>query len=165
MNLELAAIEREVLNLLASFPGSSITEATVNAYLAAVEDFSAEAVKLACRRFVAGDVPGQNKAFRPSAAELVEQVRIFVSAIRIRDAGKEERAQLVSYPIGGEPPPPMKALGPVEVDFGGGRINMRDMTPSQKEEILANKGAPPANRKLPRDTLLPRLKRMGGEDG
>lgn len=153
--------EIQILQLLAGFSASPVTATTIDAYLAAVDEYSAEAVTLACKRFAAGDVPGQNKAFRPSVPELVEQVRLFVSAIRIRDAGKEERAQLVSYPIGGEPPPPMKALGPVEVDFGGGRINMRDMTPTEKEAVLAEKGAPPANKKLPRDVLIPRLKRVG----
>ena len=36
----------------------------------------------------------------------------------------------------------MVALGPIEVDFGGGRIDMRDMTPAEKDEVMANKGKP-----------------------
>lgn len=162
MSMESAAKETELLNLLAAFSGSPITDATVDAYIGAVDAYTVEAVALACRRFIAGDVPGQNKAYRPSAAELVEQVRIFANAIRFREGAKEERAKLVSYRMGEEPPPPMVALGPVEVDFGQGPIDMRDMTPAEKEFVLTHKRRPDPDAKIEAHaSVLPRLQRMG----
>jgi hypothetical protein len=106
-------------------------------------------------------VPGQNKSFRPKAPELVEQVRLFANAIRFREGAKDERAQIVSYPIGSAPPPPMVALGPISVDFGAGKIDMRDMRPSEKEAVHANRGmvqveGPIEGAKL----VLPRLRGM-----
>lgn len=139
MSMESAAKETEILNLLAGFSGSPITDANVDAYLDAVEDYSAEAVALACRRYLAGDVPGQNKAFRPSAAELVEQVRLFVSAIKY-----QARADgLIAYRMGEAPPDGTVALGPVEVDFGSGRIDMRNMSPAEKAKVFEHRGRPP----------------------
>jgi hypothetical protein len=153
--MESDAKEAQVVHLLAGFSGSPITDTTVDVYLGSIEEYSLEAVTLACRRFVAGDVPGQNKSWRPSVAELVEQVRLFANAIKFRDDAKKDQPALISYPIGAEPPPPAVPLGPIEVCFGGRTIDMRDMNPEGKEFVMEH-------RRLPDETeqIVPRLRKM-----
>jgi len=133
----------QVLNLMATFSGSPTTAAAIDAYLGAIAEYSDEAVTLACKRFIAGDVPGQNKSFRPSAPELVEQVRLFANAIAFREREASKRDALVAYPMGGELPVGMVPLGPLEVDFGKGRIDMREMAPAEKEFVMKHQRLPP----------------------
>lgn len=60
--------------MLKAFPSSqsNISDDSARVYLFAVEDFSLEAVKRACRMFVRGEVKGRNHSFAPSAPELAE---------------------------------------------------------------------------------------------
>jgi hypothetical protein len=67
---------------------------------------------------------------------------------------------LISYRIGEPPPPGTVALGPIEVDFGNGRIDMRSMTPAEKETVLANKGAPDPAPQIEGARFTPHVKRM-----
>lgn len=60
--------------MLKAFPSSqsTISDDSARVYLFAVEDFSLEAIKRACRLFVRGEVKGRNNAFAPSAPELAD---------------------------------------------------------------------------------------------
>jgi hypothetical protein len=131
----------------------TMTKESVDAYCRQVADNSLEAVQSAAALLGGGKATGQDKRFVPSAAELAEQARAFDEIIARRD---EPAPQLVSYPIGAQPPDGYVALGPIEVDFGSRRIDMRNMSPEEKEAVFENRGLPQA-----KPGLLPNLKRMG----
>lgn len=69
--------------MLRAFPSSqsSITAETPKVYAFAVEEFSLEAVKRACRAFVRGQVDGHNPDFAPSTAKLAQVVKGFNDAL------------------------------------------------------------------------------------
>lgn len=71
--------------MLKAFPSSqsNISDDSARVYLFAVEDFSLEAVKRACRMFVRGDVPGRNNSFCPSAPELADVCKITEGQIQV----------------------------------------------------------------------------------
>jgi hypothetical protein len=144
--------------MMAGFPflAGRVDRAIIDAYLAAVANNSVEAVALACRRFAEGDVPGWDAGRAPTAPQVAQQARIFDQA-RAYQANREARDRLVAYKMGELPPPGATPIGPLEVDFGNGRIDMRDMTPTDKETVLRT-GKP-----LPREGERPvaRLQRMG----
>lgn len=120
---------------------SKITAATVKAYLQAVLDQPLDALREACREFGSGTL-ARDHGFPPSAAELADRTR-FVAGILARCKPKPED-EMVTYRLGEEPPPGFIALGPVTVDFGHGPIDMRDMHPREKQEVIARKGLLPA---------------------
>lgn len=69
--------------MLRAFPSSqsTITAETPKVYAFAVEDFSLEAVRRACRAFVRGQVDDQNPNFAPSTAKLAQVVKGFEDAL------------------------------------------------------------------------------------
>lgn len=71
--------------MLKAFPSSqsTITDDSARVYLFAVEDFSLEAVKRACRLFVRGEVKGRNNAFAPSAPELADVCKLAEGQIKV----------------------------------------------------------------------------------
>lgn len=94
--------------MLKAFPSSqsSITADSAKVYLYAVEDFSLEAVKRACRQYVRGEVKGHNNAFAPSAPEMAALCRVingdiiveqFQAANRFIEEGSAEWAKLMIH--------------------------------------------------------------------
>jgi hypothetical protein len=124
--------------MLAGFPSShsSIGPETVKAYLSAVEGFELEAVESACKEFLTGAL-NRNHSFPPTAAELAQRSQLHDDILRPRQAQQE-----IGYSIGTLPPPGFVPLGPLEVDFGEGPIDMRNMTWAEKAEVLRTKRAP-----------------------
>lgn len=146
---EKLAAKTMIVGLLGGFPSSQsqITEAVVSSYLMAVEDYSIEALRTACKRFLSGDVPGHNNSYVPNAPELAAQTRMFESLLHPVPA-----VETVHYGIGTLPPPGYEPLGPLSVDFGHGPIDMRHMSAAEKDEIFRNKGvSKPALKLVKRD--------------
>lgn len=73
--------------MLKAFPSSQQTISTDSAkvYLFAVEEFSLEAVKRACKQFVRGEVQNRNNAFAPSAPELVDVCRRAEGQLKVEE--------------------------------------------------------------------------------
>lgn len=71
--------------MLKAFPSSqsTITDDSARVYLFAVEEFSLDAVKRACRLFVRGEVKGRNNAFAPSAPELAEACKAAEGMLKV----------------------------------------------------------------------------------
>lgn len=158
LNLDDLTHERLILRLFASFPNlaSTATAATRDAYVAAVSAFSVESVKRACERFATGDVEGVDRHYGPSAAELASMARMFQS---IRDRQDAPAEHVISVPIGRPLPPGYVPLGPIEVDFGHGRIDMRKLDHKAKEFVLKHQRLPdPEERK--QVGVQPRLQSM-----
>lgn len=139
-----------ILELLDSKAGSSITEGNVDAYLEAVAPYSAEAVAMACKRYLRGEVPGHDIEFLPTAGAVASQARMLESAL---NAGARRAAlppgppgyrQLpdgsVIVPIGAPMPEGYAANGLLEVDLGEGKIDLRGKTPAEKRAILEQHG-------------------------
>lgn len=139
MTMELAAIEAEVLRLFDSFRYSA-TDGQIDAYITAVSAYSPWAVSKAVDRLVSGGVDRQHQ-FAPTAAELAQQARLF-DGIKPDDDDGAPAERLVSYPIGGEPPPGFVPLGPIEVAFEGRRIDMRGLDHATKEFVLEHHRLP-----------------------
>src|SRR5690606_30496652 len=70
--------------MLKAFPSSqsSITDDSARVYLFAVEEFSLEAIKRACRMFVRGEAGERNNSFAPSAPKLIEACKTATNAIK-----------------------------------------------------------------------------------
>lgn len=148
-----------ILGMLEAWPSGNVTSGTDAAYASAVENESREAVKVACAEFAAGTLDRDHR-FAPTGAEFAQRVRLIETAIAYRDRTAPPAPKLVSYPIGGEPPPGYVPLGPLEADFGHGRIDMRGLDHRTKEYILQHHRLPPADTK--RIGVQPRLQRMSG---
>jgi hypothetical protein len=156
-----------ILGMLEAWPSGNVTSGTDAAYAATVENESLEAVTVACAEFSAGTLDRDHR-FAPTGAEFAQRVRLIETAIDYRDRRRAiaagdiiEPPKLVSYPMGGEPPPGYVAMGPIEVSFdGGARIDMREMTPRQREYVMEHKRRPPSDAK--HLGVQPRLQRMGG---
>jgi hypothetical protein len=71
--------------MLKAFPSSQSTMSadSPKVYLFAVEDFSLDAIKRACRMFVRGEVKGRNNAFAPSAPELSDACKTAEGALKV----------------------------------------------------------------------------------
>lgn len=71
--------------MLKAFPSSqsSITDDSARVYMFAVEDYSLDAIKRACRMFVRGEVKGRNNAFAPSAPELSDACKTAEGALKV----------------------------------------------------------------------------------
>lgn len=147
--------------MLEAFPSGTITEGTPAAYAGVVEGCSLEAVRLACDDFASGRIEGRDKRWVPSGAEFAERVRLMDVAIARRDGTALPAEPLTVYRIGAEPPAGFVPLGPLEIDHGHGRIDMRRLSHADKEFVLDHKRLPsPAETK--KLTVLPRLQRMQG---
>lgn len=79
--------------MLRGFPSSqsSMTEATVNAYVTAVQDCSLAAVQRACQSFIRGSVPGHNNDFAPAAPKLAQVAREAESKIGLEHFEEQHR--------------------------------------------------------------------------
>jgi hypothetical protein len=77
--------------MLKAFPSSqsNITDDSARVYLFAVEEFSLDAVKRACRLFVRGEVKGRNNAFAPSAPELADVCKTAEGQIKVEQYESE----------------------------------------------------------------------------
>lgn len=152
-----------ILMLMHGYPSSQdrITSGTVDAYLAAVEACSADAVERSCKQFLAGKVESHNNAFLPTAAELAANAATWDRAIAFLDADRAiDKAKLVRYPMGEKPPPPLVPLGPIKAAFGNGpEIDMTNMSHAEKEAILTSGKVPDAAEDAKR-VEAPKLKRM-----
>ena len=71
--------------MLKAFPSSQSTMSadSPKVYLFAVEDFSLDAIKRACRLFVRGEVKGRNNAFAPSAPELADACKTAEGQLKV----------------------------------------------------------------------------------
>lgn len=118
-----------MLDLFLRFPSSQgLGTEAIEAYAVALGPYSVDAAKKACLRFSDPAYPRKDAHWHPSAVEVAAVARIYDSA---QPTGEGDG--LISYPIGALPPPGYVALGPLEGNWGYGRINMRDMSPRQKE--------------------------------
>lgn len=136
---------------------SSITEGTVDSFLSATSGYSISALRAACERYSTGDVDGHDRRFPPNAGELAAMARMFDDIEKRRAAPAEA---LVAYPIGAEPPAGYVPLGPLEIDHGYGRINLRGLDHPTKEFVMVNKRLP-APEEAKRIGVVPKLQRMG----
>ena len=129
--------------MMSGFPSSqsSITEETIRAYAFSTEDYPIEVLRLACKRFATGVVPGHNNAFMPSAAEISEECR------HLEELEKSIHAARI---------PQNPEHGMINVDFGHGKIDLRDKTMAQVDEIFAIKGLP----RIEGAPIQPRIKGM-----
>jgi hypothetical protein len=77
--------------MLKAFPSSqsNISDDSARVYLFAVEEFSLEAIKRACRLFVRGEVKGRNNAFAPSAPELADVCKTAEGQIKVEQYESE----------------------------------------------------------------------------
>jgi len=144
MNEETAARQALILKMMRGFPSSQghVTEGVLASYVSAVEEFPVEAIGHACKRFLTGDVPGHNNGFMPTAAELSEQAKLFADVLAQIQRNRQEEPKLIMVPIGEPLPDGAVPLGPLSIDFGDGKIDMRGMTPDEKEAVLTSKGLP-----------------------
>lgn len=71
--------------MLKAFPSSqsNITDESARVYLFAIDDFSLDAIKRACRMFVRGEVKGRNNAFAPSAPELADACKTAEGQLKV----------------------------------------------------------------------------------
>lgn len=156
MDTQTKAKKAAILKLMHGYPSSQsrITEEVVEAYLDAVEQFSPESVMRGCQRFTQGDVPNQSLEFLPSAASLAAQARLYDQIVGSATADKE-MARIVSYPLGGKPPPGMEELGPTKIEIGGRLVDVSHLTLDEKIEALKS-GRLPADEK----PATPKLQRF-----
>lgn len=156
MSMESDAIEIEVLRLIDSFRFSA-SGAQIDAYIAAVSGYSANAVRQAVDRLVGGHVQ-RNHEFMPNAPELAIQARMF-HEIEQRSAGAPAE-KLVSYPMGELPPPGHVPLGPLEVDAGHGRIDLRGLSHKDKEYVLTHHRLPTRKDEQQQVGFTPKFQRV-----
>lgn len=69
--------------MLQAFPSSNITADSAKVYLFAVEEFSLDALKRACRQIVRGEVTGLKPDFPPSAPKLAQIVKAYQDALTV----------------------------------------------------------------------------------
>lgn len=131
---DIAAKKAIIMAMMEAFPSSrgQVVSATVDAYARAVDDCSVEAVSRACDAMARGTVD-RDRGFLPTAGELAELARKFQAVIDAANA-----------------PAPNSEHGMVEVDFGHGKIDLRDKTAAEVEVIFKLK-------RLPRDGELAQL--------
>lgn len=108
-----------------------MTSATVDAFCSAVDDMPFEAIKRSVEQFGSGRVE-RNNSFPPAAAEFASNAREWQQAI-------DKRADLAG---------PELYSGLISMDFGGGKIDMRGLTISEQDRIIANKGRAPDGKPL-----------------
>jgi hypothetical protein len=71
--------------MLKAFPSSqsTISDESARVYLFAVEEFSLDAIKRACRLFVRGEIKSRNNAFAPSAPELADACKTAEGQLKV----------------------------------------------------------------------------------
>lgn len=139
MSMDSDAKEAAIIQMMSGFPSSSkITDAMVDAYLAAVDDIGAEAVQRSCTQFAKGLVENRNNAFMPTAAELAANARLWQDAIATVDANRALKIaqRMIVYPVGELPPPPLKPLGPITMEIEGVMRDTSDWSHDEKEEAM-----------------------------
>lgn len=139
--IEDEALAKEAL-ILSLFRGylyliGKVSAASTKSYLDALETVPLGAVKQAVERILSPNGPEQWRTYAPSAPDLAAYAALFD-----RPGPTGEGDGLISYRMGELPPPGYVPLGPIDVDFGHGRINMRGLSHAQKEAIMQNKGEP-----------------------
>ena len=138
------AIESLVIEVLSGYGSASdLSEPNINSYVSCLAEFNVEAVAHAVRQFRMGQVEGHNNAFPPSAPALAKLTAIYNDVLLRIARAKDDSKRLVAYPMGAEPPAGTVPLGPLEVDFGKGRIDMREMAPAEKEFVMKHQRLPP----------------------
>lgn len=125
------AKEAKILDLFDSYPSASPSRETLQAYLAAVNGMSLEAVARSVQQFRSGLVERPNRDFAPSGEAFAANVREWQKAIDRRAGGDIELHN-----------------GLIEMDWGQGRIDMRGLTEAEQDQIIANKGCAPDGRSL-----------------
>lgn len=158
MSNEALAKEASILEMVNTFlPGRRDISGIRDALLNAVKDYPASAVNEACRQFSDGRVLGHNNAYAPNGAELAVETRRHMPALPPDPDDLTDMRNLKSYPIG-ELPVGINTIGPLEIDFGRGRVDLRHMSTEDKEAVLQHHGIPPA---IASDAVRPpQLKRM-----
>lgn len=152
---DLAARKALIIKLANNYgwSASNFTKGELDSIIEATAKCSLDGLGRAVSQFMEGRVDEHNNSRMPTGAELAVKARLWDYATTDR---KVER--LVTYPIGELPPAPLVPLGPVEIDFGDGRINLRGLSHAEKEQILAAKGHP--TERITNDVPKPRLKRL-----
>lgn len=103
--------------MLRGYPSSSrLNEAQIETYCSAMAGRSLDAVRRTCQQFMDGNVPGHDNSFIPTVPEVSAKAREWDEAIAAVTAAREIKtaSRIVSYPIGGKPPPGFIALGELE---------------------------------------------------
>ena len=148
-DMQTKAKKAEILMLMHGFPSSQsqITAAVVDAYLAAVENCSPDAVKRSCAQFLAGKVADHNNSFLPTAAELSANARQWDNAIAqvTADRALALAQKMTVYKIGETPPPPLEALGPTKIEINGVPTDVSHLTLADKEVVLKTGKMPDAD--------------------
>lgn len=134
----------------------SATDAQIDAYVKALEPYSAKAVRQAVDRLVDGQVQ-RNNEFMPMAPEVAIQARMF-HEIEQRLTG-DPAEKLVSYPIGAPVPEGYVPLGPLEVDAGHGKIDLRGLNHKDKEYVLTHHRLPPRKEEQQQVGFRPKFQR------
>ena len=142
-----------------AFPASlsNITAGVIDAYVEATFDCDEDAITRSIEQYRSGRVEEHNGPVVPDAAAFARNVRMWVRALEFM-AGEGKQERLISYPQGELPPPPAEPLGPLQVDFGEGVIDLRGKSHTEKEAILSAKGNPTA--RITADAPRPKLKRI-----
>lgn len=155
MTMESDAKEAAILKMLNWWgsQASRLTDQQIGNYLEAVDDMSLEAVEQSCKELRQGLVP-RNNEFMPTPVELAINTRRYDRLVADHDA-RREMARIVSYPIGGEPPPGMEELGPTKIEIGGRLVDVSHLTLDEKIEALKS-GRLPADEK----PATPKLQRF-----
>ncbi len=134
MSMESDAKEAAILQMMTGYGSSSkISDATIDAYLAAVSNLSVEAVVAACGRFLRGEVEERSHAFMPSAAEVAAQARMLDNVLKRVSVGGDG---LVSYRMGELPPPGMEPAGIKSIAIGGRQHDVTGWTLKEQDEAI-----------------------------
>lgn len=161
MSMASDAKEAAIIRMMSGFPSSSkITDANVDAYLAAVADIGLEAVQRSCEQFAKGQVENRDNAFMPSAAELAVNARLWQEAIAHVETQRALAAErrLVSYPIGEKPKPPMEPLGPTKMEIAGMMVDTSEWSYAEKDEAMKT-GKMPKSRQV--SSRLDEIRKLG----
>lgn len=135
------AKEAKILDLFDCYPSATPSADTLRAYLAAVDEFSVEAVTRSVKQFSSGLVERDDRSFVPSAEDLTRNVRQWQEALDMRAQSSAE-AKIISYRPG-EPIPVGYSPHGGTVDFGRGSISLVGLTAAEQDRVLALKGVTP----------------------
>lgn len=121
-----------VTKLWEAFPSSlsQLQRGMIDSYVGEVAEYSVEALTRSVEQFCAGKVEDHSGTWVPSIPQLARNVRSWQRSLDMVSDAKGQRDWLEKHG------------GILEVDFGAGRINMRNFTALQKEWIVTHKGLP-----------------------
>ena len=119
---ERQAREAVILKLIEGYPSLAgrATRGLIDAYVDASEHCDIGALNQACKRFARGEVPGQNAAFPPTAAEVAAH------AAMLDELRKQTVVRLYN--------------GLLDMDFGHGRVDLRGLTTEEQDQIRRDGG-------------------------